>query len=509
MSQAAEDNDDLTALEGTELVGRYRLDRLLGRGGMGAVYSGEQLTLGRKVAIKLLHPELSRDDQIRKRFEREAKSTAKLEHPNIVQVLEFGTTDEGMMFIVMQLLEGGELDERLGAPMDVRLATYFVIQIMRALEHAHKQGVVHRDLKPENVFVVADDDGNEIAKLVDFGIAKIVEGGDDGGDKMTKAGLVFGTPAYMSPEQATGMETDARTDLYSAGIIFYALLSGEPPFDADDPVSLIRMQVSTDPPPLPANVPASVQRIVSTLLAKNRDERFQSATEARAALETCYTNLELEISASTAANLQLPASPSAAIYLDASEHAGHPPTGAHRAVSMNQLQAVPHEATPVHGTPLGPTGTVPEGIRVGSGPVAAADQASTKTLLYAAVGLAAVALIAAVGFGLAATRGDGPNQGGDTAGPAATADAGEGKADPNAIPKSLADPAKLAEIERALSAKKSGEALALIQPLRDEFPEDPILLWKAGKALASRNPTRIVSGPLSATVTPTSSPRPW
>ena len=237
----------------------------------------------------MLAPEFSEDEHLRARFEREARSTARLEHPNIVQVLELGATEEGFLFIVMQLLDGEDLSNFIAGPLDPLRAVEFQLQILRALEHAHRQGVVHRDLKPDNVFVTRDDDGNEVLKLLDFGIAKLVNprGHEDpSATPITQIGLVFGTPQYMSPEQATGMETDARTDIYSAGLILYALLTGAPPFDGDDLVAVTRMQVSVDPPPLPDTLPEALRAFVSKMIAKDRDQRYQSAEEARLALET-------------------------------------------------------------------------------------------------------------------------------------------------------------------------------------------------------------------------------
>jgi hypothetical protein len=287
------EEDDFAPIEaaarervGQVLAGRYRLDELLGIGGMGAVFKGFHLGLRRPVAIKLLHTALARDPQVSKRFDREAHSVSRLEHPNCVQVTDFGTTEDGIKYLVMQYLEGEELAallEREGA-LPLTRATALILQILQGLAHAHRQGVAHRDLKPENVFVTTDHEGRETLKLVDFGISKVTSG--PGSDNLTRAGLVFGTPHYMSPEQALGQPSDQRADIYAAGILFFRMLTGALPFTGDDPIALIRMQVTQALPALPPSVPAAVAALVERMTAKSSDERIGSADEVIAALES-------------------------------------------------------------------------------------------------------------------------------------------------------------------------------------------------------------------------------
>jgi serine/threonine protein kinase len=451
VTNAAQQSADLQRLIGRTFVDRYRVDSLLGTGAMGSVFKGHQLTLKRDCAIKILHPELMSDENIAKRFEREAESAARLEHPNIMQVLEQGTTKDGLKFIVMQLLEGGELADRLDRPMPAAQSVIWAIQIFSALEHAHANGVIHRDLKPENVFVSTDHDGREILKLVDFGIAKIVGGPSDStAEPMTKLGLVFGTPAYMSPEQATGVETDARTDLYSAGVILHQMLAGSPPFFNEDPVALIRMQVSLDPPPLPDHVPLELRAIVSKLLAKQRDGRFKSATEAREALESLLPNLDLD-------GLAIPS------------HVVRDVSGVIASASM-PLSIPLADALEPTGTPITPHPVAPEPKR-GSG----------KGIVV--LGLLLAGAGAAAWFAWPQDSGRGPT---NESGPAET----EGQvADPLAgIEHAPAD--ELAEIDRLLLAKSADPALALIKPLRDQYTDDPQLLWREGKALALKKNKR-------------------
>ena len=284
MSDEQQIHNDLAGMVGSVLAGIYRLDALIGEGGMGAVYRGRHVMLRRDVAIKVLHPDFSRDPELVKRFDREAQSAARLNHPNCIQVTEFGSTDDGMKYLVMQLLEGTELQNILDGPTPPERAVDLILQVLRGLEHAHGQGVVHRDLKPQNIFVTRDHEGREVLKLVDFGIAKII-GGDGALEQMTRAGMVFGTPQYMSPEQALGLEIDARADLYAAGVLLYQIVTGRLPFNSDDPVALIRMQVSTEPPQLPHSVPQELAAIIFRLLAKQKEQRYPDARTVRIALE--------------------------------------------------------------------------------------------------------------------------------------------------------------------------------------------------------------------------------
>jgi hypothetical protein len=287
--------DDARVLVGQTIADRYRVDAVLGAGGMGAVFRCHHLALRRDVAVKILHPELTADPEVAPRFDREAQSASRLEHPNIMQVFDYGSwmprgASTPIKYMVMQLLAGSELADALGQPLPPARAVALMLQIVRGLEHAHERGVVHRDLKPENVYVTTDHAGAELLKLVDFGIAKVV-GGEGAGEKLTRMGLVFGTPHYMSPEQATGMEVDARADLYSAGIILYEMLAGHVPFSGDDPVAVIRMQVGAPAPPLPAHVPPALVAIVERMLEKDRERRFPTATQVREALERMATDL--------------------------------------------------------------------------------------------------------------------------------------------------------------------------------------------------------------------------
>ncbi len=248
---------------------------------MGSVFKAHHLGLHKDVAVKLLHPELTADDEMVARFDREAAAASRLDHPNCVRTMDFGSTDEGRRYLVMEKLEGKDLAELVTEPMPPFRVVDLVGQVLAGLAHAHTHGLVHRDIKTENIFVL-DTEAGEQVKLLDFGIAKVSHGA--GAKQLTQTGMVFGTPHYMSPEQARGEKTDARSDLYSLGIVMYAMLAGELPFHGEDAMALLRQQIAEEPPALPDSIPGSLRGFVKQLLAKDPAERFTDATTAAAAL---------------------------------------------------------------------------------------------------------------------------------------------------------------------------------------------------------------------------------
>jgi serine/threonine-protein kinase len=286
-------------LVGRLIADRYRVLAPLGRGGMGAVYRVEHVMLKKELALKFLHPELGRLDEVARRFEREAEAAARLDHPNIVNVTDFGRTADGMLFLVMELLQGQALTSLIrpdgeGRPLPVDRALHIERQILRALEHAHQSGIVHRDLKPDNVMIIARDGERDIVKLLDFGIAKMTapdeSGAPSSGQALTQAGVVFGTPEYLSPEQAMGEEADRRADLYSAGVVLYEMLTGKRPFDAPSKVAIVSMHLTQKAMPVTqaapeAGVPKWLERVVERAMAKKRDERYANAQEFLQALD--------------------------------------------------------------------------------------------------------------------------------------------------------------------------------------------------------------------------------
>jgi len=287
------------SLAGSSLGDRYRLLEVIGEGGMGRVFRAEQLATGQPVAVKLLHPEFAQVDQVVQRFEREAKVTTELSHPHIVKTIELGEWN-GRLFLAMELIAGQSLAELIerddGSGRGRRITVKRTLAIMRtvldALEYAHGVGVVHRDLKPENIMVVPGRGilARESIKLLDFGIAKLGDHSERPGQKLTQHGLVLGTPAYMSPEQAAGQEADERSDLYSCGVIMYQMLAGQRPFDAESNLDVLVMHLNAKPRSLQevapdAWIPPAVENVVLRALAKRPAERFQSAGELRRALE--------------------------------------------------------------------------------------------------------------------------------------------------------------------------------------------------------------------------------
>jgi serine/threonine protein kinase/beta-lactam-binding protein with PASTA domain len=260
---------------------RYRVDGILGNGGMANVFVGTDTLLRRRVAIKVLREQYATDDDFVKRFSYEAQSAAKLSHPNIVNVYDFGREDHAY-YIVMELVEGTTLAElmRNERVLPEPVAVDYAIQIASGLAYAHRQGLLHRDVKPANILVTSDD----VVKLSDFGIARAVSEHTLG---VTQPGMVMGSVAYISPEQAQGHDIDERADLYSVGVVLYQMLTGALPFTGDNPVAVALKHVSEEPPPIdPATtgVSPAVASIVARLLRKDPAERFASATELASAL---------------------------------------------------------------------------------------------------------------------------------------------------------------------------------------------------------------------------------
>jgi len=272
---------------GRTLDGRYSIEERLGMGGVGAVYLGTQLALGRSVAIKLLHEGL--DPSFRTRFEREAKALAALRHPNIVSVTDYGV-DDVTPYLVMEKLEGETLGERLSrGPLLPEHVLELTRQLLRALGFVHEQGLVHRDLKPGNLFLELTPDGDERLKLLDFGLAKFVQEPGIEGQTVTRAGHVVGTPAYMAPEQIAGDAVDARSDIYAVGVLVFQMLSGKVPFEGEPMEQLKGHLVAPVPPLVLAQTElkprAELSALVLRALEKRRDARFDSALDMLTTLE--------------------------------------------------------------------------------------------------------------------------------------------------------------------------------------------------------------------------------
>jgi eukaryotic-like serine/threonine-protein kinase len=276
--------------------GNYRAISLLGEGGMGAVYLAEHPEIGRKVAVKVLRPEFSRDVQLLGRFLNEAKAANAIGHPNIIEILDHGTTVDGVSYLVMELLEGETMASRLRrlGRLPLQVALEFTYQTASAVGAAHKKGIVHRDLKPDNLFIVPDehDPARERIKVLDFGIAKLQMRGP-GDSVKTRTGTLMGTPVYMSPEQAMGTkEVDHRSDIYSLGVILFEMICGKPPFFSEGFGELVHLHLNVQPPSprsFVPSLPGSVEALLFKTLAKKPDDRYQSMKELQEAFKAIGT----------------------------------------------------------------------------------------------------------------------------------------------------------------------------------------------------------------------------
>lgn len=277
------------------LDGQLRVIAKIATGGMGSIYLAEQPSLRRKVAVKILHPELARRKDLVQRFHREAKATSLLTHPNIVRTYLYGEMPDNTLYLAMEFLEGCNLLQALRkeGPLSVARAVSVVAQIGAALDEAHGKGIIHRDLKSENIFLTTSGGMPDFPKVLDFGIATLRHG-DEAAAALTAAGSVFGTPQYMSPEQARGRELDGRSDLYSLGVILYEALTGVLPWDAKAPMDFITCHITEEPLPMKARapgveVPREIEEVALRLLRKKPEDRYASGASLGRALVDAWT----------------------------------------------------------------------------------------------------------------------------------------------------------------------------------------------------------------------------
>lgn len=272
---------------GTVMGGRYRLTRLIAQGGMGAVFEAEDLEQSSRVALKILHPELTSDRDVRRRFRRESSVLVALSHPNVVRVMGIGADDDELLFSVMELLTGETLAEHLGgAPQDPASLVPLLDGMAAGLSAAHDHGVIHGDLKPANVFLQAGVEGAARVKLLDFGLSKVL-----GLERLTRTGELIGTPSYMAPELLTGKgELDERIDTYALGVMLYEALTGQRAFSGKVPGKLMMDIVMGNATPIRELVPAvseATAEVVAAAMSRHRDKRFDRAT----ALAEAYRNV--------------------------------------------------------------------------------------------------------------------------------------------------------------------------------------------------------------------------
>jgi serine/threonine-protein kinase len=276
---------------GKVIADRYKVIDKLGEGGMGVVYLAEHVFIEKRVAVKILSEDFARKADLVARFMQEAKAASKIGHENIIDITDFGETASGSVFFVMEFLDGADLAHHVREAGALPLARVRTImnQLCRALGAAHAKGIIHRDLKPENIFLIERNGRPDFVKVLDFGIAKM-SSLDEGGARLTRTGMIFGTPEYMSPEQAKGDRPDHRVDIYAAGCILYEMLTGDVPFHAETFMGVLTKHMFEQPEPLlqrapQSNVPPSVEAVVMKALAKDRDQRYQTMKELALALE--------------------------------------------------------------------------------------------------------------------------------------------------------------------------------------------------------------------------------
>ncbi len=280
-------------LIGTVLAERYRIEKRLGEGGMGAVYLARHVILEKIVALKILHAEYARRRELVERFLHEAKAASRIRHEHVIDITDFGETADKNVFFAMEYLEGYDLATMLDrtGPVDWRRAKSIILQICAALQAAHEAGVIHRDLKPENIYLIERLGHPDFVKVLDFGVAKLTEIEEGRERRLTRTGMVFGTPEYMSPEQARGEKPDPRVDIYATGCILFEMLTGDVPFRGDNFMGVLSKHLF-DPAPLlterthRADLPEGIQGVLTQAMAKDKNDRFASMNELAVALDT-------------------------------------------------------------------------------------------------------------------------------------------------------------------------------------------------------------------------------
>ena len=281
---------------GAVIGGKYGIIDVLGVGGFGCVYEAIQEPVGRPVALKLVHKRHMADEHLRQRFFREAKVVAQLTDPTVVTLYDYGEEADRGLYMVFELVRGRTIHQVIkSGPQVPAWTAHILVQVLSALGEAHGRGMIHRDIKPGNIMVVEDAHGRQRARLLDFGIAKVVASSDGDSSLETKEGLVLGTPRYMSPEQARGSgDVDARSDLYSLAVLGYAMLAGSNPFERTSVIETIMAHVQTPPPPLdPAlKVPPAFEAVLAKALEKAPDDRFQTAREMEQAIQAAFGDAE-------------------------------------------------------------------------------------------------------------------------------------------------------------------------------------------------------------------------
>ncbi|MEE2904237.1 MAG: protein kinase [Myxococcota bacterium] len=283
-------------LIGATIAGKYQIIDKLGEGGMGSVYRASQQPIERMVAVKVLLNKLVDDDMAVRRFDQEARAVSKMQHPNTVTIYDYGQTDDGRFYLVMEFLKGKTLTDLLRSrgTVEPHLACHVIRQVCASLGEAHLTGSIHRDLKPDNIFLTTVGNDENFVKVLDFGVAKLAD--NEAGATLTQTGMIFGTPKYMSPEQAEGRPIDSRADIYAIGVVLYELLTGRPPFLADTAVALLLKHISAPPPEFAKirsdlNVPQQLEQVTMKALAKDVEKRYATVDQLADDLYQCMTSM--------------------------------------------------------------------------------------------------------------------------------------------------------------------------------------------------------------------------
>src|SRR4051812_16713779 len=281
------------SLVGHILDGRYRIIRKIGEGGMGEVYAAEHVHIEKRFAIKLLRQEIVSNPEAVTRFRQEARSSSSIGHRNIIAIEDFGQLADGRIYMCMELLNGAALNDMITQPMGVDRLLNILIQTGHGLAAAHAKHIIHRDMKPENIFVTIGPNGEDVPKLLDFGIAKV--SGNDGQNHLTQTGTIFGTPFYMAPEQALGNLVDARTDIYAVGVIMYECFSGTLPFQGDSFMAILTQHITMEPEPVAQRaakagrqLPPGLAETITRCMQKDPAQRFQTMDDLVNALIQIY-----------------------------------------------------------------------------------------------------------------------------------------------------------------------------------------------------------------------------
>jgi serine/threonine-protein kinase len=478
------------SLVGEVLDGRYKITKKLGEGGMGEVYAAEHVHIEKRVAVKLLRPEIVTNKEAVDRFKQEARSASRIGHKNIIGIEDFGQLPDGRIYLCMELLGGSALNDLLkeGNLTPDRLLN-IMIQTCHGLGAAHAKGITHRDMKPENIFVTHGPGGEDVPKLLDFGIAKVA--GNDGQNNLTRTGTIFGTPFYMAPEQALGQQVDARVDIYAMGVILYEVFSGSLPFQGESFMGILTQHITTEPEPVMQRamkagrvLPPGMDQIIAKAMAKDPERRYQTMDELVQALVPVYRAVA---GSGMSAYMEAYQPPKSAMMQAAPHSGGQPAPGAAQMATMMHgggppmqpptqppMHGYPH-ATPSpyqHQPPMPPPGPAPMVVSGSSSAFPASDGSMLMPAKKSKVGVifAIVAVLAVIGGGIAVFVISQGKKGDETAGTdpgvqpdagtraAATPDAGTAAAAPDAGKMAAAAP------DAAVAAATPDAAVAAAAP---------------------------------------------